>query len=74
MTTVASKVRRGRRTAPASVREVCLIAAPASGWSEGDRVIWAGRTYRVEATQPDPGPPDVRTDRARYIHLAPNRP
>lgn len=70
MTTVASKVRRGRRTAPASVREVCLIAAPAAGWSEGDRVVWAGRPYRVETTQADPNP----SDRARYIHLAPNRP
>ncbi len=45
-----------------SIREVCLVGRRPEGWGEGDRVAWAGRSYRVidESTlyarlRPDPG-------------------
>jgi len=69
---------RGRGRSGPSVREVCLLGlgrgteagraadTPREGsWSEGDRVTWSGRAYRVEATQALPG------DAAGYVHLAP---
>jgi len=67
---------RGRGRSGPSVREVCLLGLgrgteasraadpPREGsWSEGDRVMWSGRAYRVEATQALPGA-------AGYVHLA----
>lgn len=71
---------RGRGQTGPSVREVCLLGLglgrgteagragepPRGGaWSEGDRVTWSGRAYRVEATQALPG------DASGYVHLAP---
>ena len=43
---------RGRETragalSPGSIREVSLVGRPPSAWAEGDRVAWAGRSYRV---------------------------
>lgn len=57
--------RRGLEPGP-SVREVCLLgtAREDAPWSEGARVEWGGRTYRVEATQPLSDDPP-----ARYVHL-----
>jgi hypothetical protein len=57
---------RARPGSGPSVREVCLIGLVAD-WSEGDRVTWSGRVYRVEATRPRADGP------AAYAHLAPAR-
>ncbi len=52
-----------------SVREVTLLgtARPGAPWAPGSRLEWRGRTYLVEATEPDAGggPP-------RYVHLTTN--
>ncbi len=52
-----------------SVREVCLlgVSRPAEGWSEGDRLTWSGRVYRVEATGAREGGPESQG--AGYVHL-----
>jgi hypothetical protein len=42
-----------------SIREVSLLGRPPGGWSPGDRVAWAGRSYRVVE------------DSRRYVHLRP---
>lgn len=60
-----------RAKARPSVREVCLLGVcrrPVA-WSEGDRVHWSGRTYRVEATRTRDGGPEDSA--AGYVHLAP---
>src|SRR4051794_13565799 len=56
----------GVRTDPPSIREVCLVGLggggaggdarplPEGGWISEERVMWSGRTYRVEATQVGP--------------------
>jgi hypothetical protein len=38
---------------------VSLVGRPPGGWSSGDRVAWAGRSYRVVE------------DSRRYVHLRP---
>jgi hypothetical protein len=42
-----------------SIREVSLVGRPPGGWSSGDRVAWAGRSYCVVE------------DSRRYVHLRP---
>jgi hypothetical protein len=54
----------------ASIREVCLLGmSPRRDWSEGDRVAWSGRSYRVEAIGPRAG--EGTEPGATYAHLAP---
>ncbi len=48
---------RGQGRARPSVREVCLLGV-ARPLSQGDRLTWSGRSYRVEASHPG------------YAHLA----
>lgn len=51
-----------------SVREVCLLGAdgvPAPTWAPGAWVRWAGRAYRVTATQAE------AAGGARYVYLSP---
>jgi hypothetical protein len=65
---------QGRRGAPQvhvpSVREVCLLGAPepAPAWVPGERVEWAGRAYRVTATQAGAGAAAAGT---HYVYLSP---
>lgn len=61
MSTVKEAARaRGREGKGAgSIREVSLIGRPPRRWSEGDRVAWAGRSYRVVG------------EAGRYAHLRP---
>src|SRR4051812_29934734 len=57
-------------TPPPSVREVCLIGV-GRDWSEGDRVTWSGRSYRVASTRPRVGPPGAGGPVASYAYLDP---
>jgi hypothetical protein len=67
MANILSKPRRarvGREGGAASVREVCLLGVAMPGWSEGDRVEWEGRAYRVTARI------GAGSDSGCYVHLA----
>lgn len=50
-----------------SVREVCLIGTERA-WSEGERVTWSGRSYRVEASSVPAG---ARDRAGAYAYLTP---
>lgn len=56
--------RRAGKPAP-SLREVCLLGVSRE-WEQGDRAVFAGRSYRVAATSGRSLPED---DPRRYIHL-----
>lgn len=73
MSTLLERVRTRRRAAASmpSVREVCLLGTSrATSAAAGERLILAGRVYRVESTRPRSG---LNGDdaAARYVHLAP---
>ncbi len=55
------KLGKTARTTGPSVREVCLLGGVRPSITEGERLTWSGRDYRVEAT------------RAGYVHLTPER-
>jgi hypothetical protein len=51
--------REGWAAGSGSIREVSLVGRPPRRWAEGDRVAWAGRSYRVVG------------EAGRYAHLRP---
>ncbi|SIO38245.1 hypothetical protein SAMN05444166_4253 [Singulisphaera sp. GP187] len=72
MAILVDEVRTERCATRPSVREVCLVGVSRSnsnshsGWGKGDRVTFAGRAYRVEATRVRSGRVD---EPVRYVHL-----
>ena len=73
MAILVDEVRAERRTVrpSPSVREIRLMGVSRPGWEwgkgRGDRVMFSGRIYRVEATRARSGQEGAAP---RYIHLS----